>query len=147
MGRKMAAMTTSTDSVRASGSFDLHDWQEEYYDEQPGAKLAKVSNRKTFHGDIEATSSAQLLTVGVPVEGSEEYAGVAYVAVERIIGTVGSKKGSFVVVHTADRSAGMSVAVVAGSADGELAGLRGEMRITRAEDGSHTYTFDYRFAD
>jgi Protein of unknown function (DUF3224) len=87
-GCKLIAMTTSTDHVRATGSFDLHDWQEQYYDQQPGAKLAKVSNRKTFHGDIEATSSAQLLTVGVPVEGSEEYAGVAYVAVERITGAV-----------------------------------------------------------
>ncbi|HEX3781351.1 MAG TPA: DUF3224 domain-containing protein [Pseudonocardiaceae bacterium] len=140
-------MTTSTESLHATGSFDLHDWQEQYYDEAPGAKLAKVSNRKTFHGDIEATSSAQLLTVGVPVEGANEYAGVAYVAIERITGTVHGRQGSFVLVHTADRSIGMSVSVVAGSADGELAGLGGEMQIARAEDGSHTYTFDYRFTD
>ena len=135
-------MTTSNDSTRATGSFDLHDWQEESYDDTPAAKLAKVSNRKTFHGDITGTSSAQLLTVAVPAEG--EYAGVAYVAVERITGTVHGKPGSFVVVHVADRTAGMSVSVVAGSADGELTGLAGELKVQRAEDGSHTYTFDYR---
>jgi hypothetical protein len=140
----MIAMTTSTDTSHATGSFDLHDWQEEYYDETPAAKLARVSNRKTFHGDITGTSAAQLLTVGVPVEGAEEFAGVAYVAIERITGTVHGKRGSFVVLHVADRAAGMTVSVVAGSADGELTGLRGDLAIQRAEDGSHTYTFDYR---
>lgn len=137
-------MTTSTDSIHATGTFDLHDWQEEHYDETPAATLAKVSNRKTFHGDITGTSTAQLLSVGVPVEGSAEFAGVAYVAIERITGTVHGKQGSFVVLHVADRATGMTVSVVAGSADGELTGLRGDLRIQRAEDGSHTYTFDYR---
>jgi hypothetical protein len=143
----MIAMTTSTDTRNAAGSFDLHDWQEEYYDETPAAKLARVSNRKTFHGDITGTSATQLLTVGVPVEGSDEFAGVAYVAIERITGTVHGKQGSFVVLHVADRSAGMTVSVVAGSADGELTGLRGDLGIQRAEDGSHTYTFDYHIGD
>lgn len=138
-------MTTSTQV--AAGTFELHDWHEQYYDETPAAKLATVSNRKTFHGDLTGTSSAQLLTVGVPVEGTEEFAGVAYVAIERITGSLHGRTGSFVVVHVADRSAGMSVSVVAGSADGQLAGLGGELRIQRAQDGSHSYEFDYRFND
>jgi hypothetical protein len=139
--------TTSTDTTHATGSFDLHDWQEEYYDQTPAAHLARVSNRKTFHGDITGTSAAQLLSVGVPVEGSEEFAGVAYVAIERITGAVHGKQGSFVLLHVADRTAGMTVSVVAGSADGELTGLRGDLRIECAEDGTHTYTFDYRIGD
>lgn len=123
------------------------DWQDETYDDTPAAQLAKASNRKTFHGDVTGTSTAQLLTVAVPVDGEREYAGVAYVAVERITGAVHGRKGSFVVVHVADRSVGMTVSVVAGSADGELTGLGGELKIARAEDGSHTYTFDYRIGD
>jgi hypothetical protein len=134
-------------TIHAAGSFDLHDWQDETYDDTPAARLTRASNRKTFHGDITGTSSAQLLTVAVPVEGADEFAGVAYVAVERITGAVHGRKGSFVLVHVADRSAGMTVSVVAGSADGELAGLSGELKIQRAEDGSHTYTFDYRIGD
>lgn len=133
--------------MTATGTFDLHDWQEPYYDETPAAKLAKISNRKTFHGDLTGTSSARLLTVGVPVEGSDEFAGVAYVAIERITGSVHGRTGSFVVLHVADRTAGMNVSVVAGSADGELTGLSGDLRIKRAEDGSHSYEFDYRFND
>ena len=42
---------------------------------------------------------------------------------------------------------GFAVTTVAGSADGDLAGLSGEMQIARAEDGSHTYTLGYRLAD
>ena len=133
--------------MTATGAFDLHDWQEADHDDTPAAKLTRVTNRKTFHGDITGTSSAQLLAVAVPVEGSDEYAGVAYVAVERITGAVHGKKGSFVVIHVADRSVGMTVSVVAGSADGELTGLRGDLQIQRAEDGAHTYTFDYHIGD
>ena len=143
-------MTTSPDTsgaIHATGHFDLHDWREEYYDQTQAAHLARVSNGKTFHGDITGTGSAQLLTVGVPVDGSDEFAGVAYVAIERITGAVHGRKGSFVLLHVADRSAGMTVSVVAGSADGELTGLRGDLGIQRAEDGSHTYTFDYRISD
>ena len=139
-------MTSSIDSTttHAAGTFDLHDWQESYFDQTPAATLATVTNRKTWNGDITGSSSARLMTVGVPVEGSEEFAGVAYVALERVTGAVHGKQGSFVLLHVADRTAGMTVSVVAGSADGELAGLSGDLRIQRAEDGSHSYTFDYR---
>lgn len=133
--------------MHATGSFDLHDWQDETYDDTPAARLAKASSRKTFHGDITGTSTLQMLSVAVPVEGAQDYAGVAYVAVERITGAVHGHTGSFVVVHVADRSVGMTVSVVAGSADGELAGLSGDLQIQRGEDGSHTYTFDYRIGD
>jgi len=33
--------------------------------------------------------------------------------------------------------------VVPGTGTGELAGLHGSMRIDIAEDGAHSYTFDY----
>ena len=131
----------------ATGTFDLHHWQEADHDDRPAAKLTRVTNRKTFHGGITGTSSAQLLTVAVPVADAEEYAGVAYVAVERITGAVHGRQGSFVVTHVADRATGMTVSVVAGSADGELTGLRGDLQIQRTEDGAHTYTFDHRFGD
>ena len=37
--------------------------------------------------------------------------------------------------------------VVPGSGVGELAGLAGEFEIDRAEDGTHTLTLNYRFAE
>jgi hypothetical protein len=134
----MPGMTAST----ASGTFDLHDWTQQTYDDQPGAHLAKASNRKTFHGDIVGTSVADLIFVAVPNDAGE-FAGRAYVGVERITGRVHGRCGSFVVTHTADMATGMTVAVVAGSATEELHGLTGQLKIDRSDDGSHTYTFDY----
>jgi hypothetical protein len=39
--------------------------------------------------------------------------------------------------------ASLALTVVPGTGAGELAGLRGNMRIDVAEGGAHSYTFDY----
>lgn len=134
----------TTPMVTATGTFDLHDWVDSTYDEQDGAHLSRARNRKTFHGDIEGDSSAELLLVAVPGGEAGEYQGTAYVGLERITGTVHGRAGSFVVVHQADLAVGMTVRVVAGSGTGELAGLTGDLAIVRATDGSHSYTFTYQ---
>jgi hypothetical protein len=126
----------------ASGSFEINNWDQDVYDEQPGAQLAKVRAGKTFHGDIEGSSTGDLLFVGVP-DDAGEYQGKAYVGVERISGTVHGRKGDFVVIHTADMSVGMTVSIVGGSGSDELRGITGQLAITRAEDGTHTYTLEY----
>lgn len=126
----------------ATGNFELHDWQQDIYDEGPGSQLATATNCKTFHGDIEGTSSARLIFIGIPDE-SGEYQGRAYVGVERITGSVHGRKGEFTLVHNADMATGMTVTVIAGSATDDLRGLQGNLHIDRAEDGSHTYSFDY----
>jgi hypothetical protein len=46
----------------------------------------------------------------------------------------------------ADGTGDFRVDVVPGSATGDLTGLRGELTIARAEDGEHTYTFEYEVA-
>ncbi|WP_165401547.1 DUF3224 domain-containing protein [Herbihabitans rhizosphaerae] len=126
----------------ATGTFDLHDWEQEVAEEGPGSQVGRVTNRKTFHGDIEGSTTCTLLTVAVP-DASGEFQGTAYVGVERITGSVHGRRGSFTVTHLANLATGMSVSVVAGSATDELAGLTGELSITRHDDGSHTYSFDY----
>jgi hypothetical protein len=131
-------MTTST------GTFDLSDWQEDTFDRQPGAHLARVSSRKTYRGGLEGESTLTMLSVGVPAEGSAEFQGVAYVALERVTGRLDGRRGGFVLLHVADRTVGMKVSVVAGSADGELTGLTGELAITRADDGTHTYALTHQ---
>jgi len=133
----MRGMTNRT----ATGTFDMHAWTPTEYDTQPGAQLTKVSAQKAFHGDIEGTSSAELIMVAVP--DGDEYQGAAYVGVERISGSVHGHAGNFVVTHIADAATGMTVAVVPGSGTGELAGLSGHLTIDRTDDGSHTYTFEY----
>ena len=65
---------------------------------------------------------------------------------ERFHGDLDGRAGSFVMQHTATADAESSVAsvtVVPGTGTNELDGLSGRLVITRHENGSHSYTFDY----
>ena len=58
------------------------------------------------------------------------------------------RAGTFVIQHsvrmTAEEGAGTpDVSVVPDTGTGELRGLRGDIEITRHEDGRHTYVFEY----
>jgi hypothetical protein len=130
-------------STHAAGTFEIDTWDEEPYDEREGARLARTRLTKTFHGDVDGESTAELLMVYAAGEGS-----AAYVGFERFVGRVNGRSGSFVLHHTAssDGSRGEPSAawsVVPDSATGELRGLRGEARIINEPDGGHSFTLDY----
>jgi hypothetical protein len=59
-------------------------------DPADGPALGRLSIDKQFHGDLEATSSGEMLTAGTSVPGS-----AGYVAIERVIGTLRGRNGSF----------------------------------------------------
>lgn len=125
---------------QATSTFIIDSWQEEPYDEQEGARLSRTRVIKTFHGQIEARSTAELLMASAQ-EGS-----AAYVGLERIVGTIDHRAGSFILQHSATMSHdGQSAAwtIVPNSGTGELQGLRGEAQITVEPDGGHTFTLDY----
>jgi hypothetical protein len=85
-----------------------------------------------------------MLAVGTEVPGS-----AAYVAIERIAGTLDGRRGSFLAQHSGTMDRGtptLALNVVPDSGTGELAGLRGRMAIDIV-DGAHFYTFDYTLAD
>ncbi len=124
----------------AAATFTLDEWDQETWDEAEGAILAKARVVKTFSGDVEGTSVAQLLlcTAG---EGS-----AVYVGLERIVGTVHGRTGTFVLHHTATASGGEqtgSWTVVPESGTAELWGLRGDASISIDADGNHLFTLDY----
>jgi hypothetical protein len=127
-------------SERATASFDITTWDEQPYDERDGIKLSRTRVVKAFRGEIEGESTAELL---MALAGEDS---AAYVGVERVTGRVNGREGSFVYLHTAtaagsDRSA--SWPVVAGMGTGELAGIRGQVRIDNLPDGGHVLTLDY----
>ncbi|MEU8248767.1 DUF3224 domain-containing protein [Nonomuraea sp. NPDC048916] len=128
--------------MTAKGTFDTADWNAlPPFDDRDGVSLGQVTLRKTFHGDLTATSVVTMLVATTEVADSR-----SYVALERVDGTLDGRSGGFVVQHNAvsDRGAqGLRVTVVPDSGTGELRGLRGEMDILIAPDGSHSYTFDY----
>ena len=128
-------------SQSATGTFEIDSWDDDIFDEGEAAKLGRTRLTKTFQGDVQGTSVVNMLGVSVPGE-NDEFQGVAYVAVERVNGSVHGRKGSFVLMHTAGPD-GFAVKIVPGTGGAELAGITGQIIIKRDEDGSHTYTLEY----
>ena len=104
-----------------------------------GTGLGRMSLDKVFHGEIEATSSGEMLTA-MSASGSSG----AYVAVERVRGTLLGKPGSFALVHRGVMTQGrqeLSITVVPDSGTGELQGLEGTLVIRIEPGGAHFYDF------
>lgn len=112
---------------------------EQPYATRDGVDYARAHFDKTFHGDLEASSSVEMLFVTAE-------AGRGYVALETIDGSLGGRTGTFALLHCGTM-AGDDVwatwPIVAGSGTGGLAGITGEARIDIADDGAHTLVLDY----
>jgi hypothetical protein len=129
---------------QAKGSFEVKRTPQEPLDAGDGAEVGHVRFDKRFHGPLDATSVVHMLAVGTDTPGS-----AAYVALERIVGMLDGRAGSFLAQHSGTLDRGrpsLSVTVVPDSGTGELAGLRGRMAIDIV-DGAHSYTFDYDLAE
>ncbi|MEO7497115.1 MAG: DUF3224 domain-containing protein [Massilia sp.] len=124
----------------ASGPFDVKLIPQDLSETAAEARLGRNALDKQFHGDLAAHSRGEMLSALGEVKGS-----AAYVAIERVDGTLDGKRGSFALVHTGTMARGAStltISVVPDSGTGELAGLSGAMSI-KIVDGKHTYSFDY----
>ncbi|MCA9606542.1 MAG: DUF3224 domain-containing protein [Myxococcales bacterium] len=120
------------------GTFDVTMHAEPPHFERDGVAIARATFDKTFHGPLSAESHVDFLSVR-----AGEHA--AYVAIERIEGTVDGKAGSFVVTHKAQASsdgAALAIEVVPGTGTGELAGLTGTIDV-EITDGVHHYAMTY----
>lgn len=134
----------STIMNRAVGTFDVKLAPLDAYNRDHGALAGRMSLDKQFRGELEATGKGEMLTAGTDVKGS-----AAYVAIERVTGTLRGRSGSFALHHTGIMNRGvptLSIAVVPDSGTGGLAGISGRMAIIIA-DGKHSYEFDYTLPD
>lgn len=130
----------------ARGTFEVEVAPLEPNRETDGVTYTRMSIEKQWHGEIEGTSSGQMMTAGTQVEGKMS---AGYVAIERVVGTLSGRTGSFVLQHTAtmDRDEQrLSISVVPDSGSGELSGIAGDRKI-EISDGTHFYTFDYSLPD
>jgi hypothetical protein len=128
-------------SMNASGSFEVKlEPQKTDNPHAEAANIARLSIHKKFQGAIEGTSDGEMLA-----RRDEQQTG-AYVAIEKVTGSVQGRTGSFVLVHSAEMSRGVpgnwSIAVVPDSGTEQLAGLSGTMKIT-IDDRGHFYDFQY----
>ena len=128
----------------ANTSWDERTWDGNPHTEVTGAKVTHAAVKTNYAGDLEGTSTLQYL-MGYVGEGSIG----SFIGMEQITGSLGGRKGTFVVLHSGTFDAeGVkgNITVVPDSGTGELKGLRG----TGAYDlvGHHDrypLTLDYDF--
>src|SRR6185295_3945668 len=87
------AQSGASVTSRAKGMFDVKLTPEPTDGNLAGA-LDRMSADKQYHGDLDGVGNGQMLAVRTPVKDS-----AAYVAVERVKGTLQGRSGSFVLVH------------------------------------------------
>jgi hypothetical protein len=108
----------------ANARFTIKSWDEKPYSEgEDLPKLTRAAVAKTFAGDISGDGHVEYLMM-YRSDGSATFVGL-----ERIVGQVAGKTGSFVLQRTGVFENGMakeSYSVVPGSGTGDLRGLRGE---------------------
>ena len=127
--------------AEATGTFEVQ-MAPQAQDAAAGSTLGRMTLDKQFHGDLEATGKGEMLTVRT------DTASAAYVAVERVSGTLHGCSGTFALVHTGIMGGDgqrLTVTVVPDSGTGELAGLSGELAIAVVES-QHRYSFTYSLA-
>ena len=130
--------------MQAKGEFEVTRIPQEELEIGEGATIGHSRFDKRFRGVLEATSVVHMLALLTPVQGSG-----AYVAFERIEGTLDGRRGSFFVQHNGIMDRGepsLDVTVIPDSGTGELTGLHGRIGID-ISNGKHYYTFDYGFRD
>ena len=127
----------------ASARFAIKKWDEEPYSEGPGQpRLTRASVTKTYTGDIEGEAQVEYLMM-YRGDGSATFVGL-----ERVVGRIAGKTGSFVLQRTGVFESGQakeSYSIVPGSATGDLQGLSGDGSSAVGQGMEHPFSLSYEF--
>jgi len=108
----------------ATATFEIKSWNEAPWNETDGSpKLTHATVAKAYQGDINGEGKLEYLMM-YRADGSATVTGL-----ERVVGSVGGRQGSFVLQHTGAFEHGVAtvtLSVVPGSGTEELRGLKGE---------------------
>ena len=125
----------------ANARFAITSWDEKPYAEgndQP--RLTRASVAKKLTGDIEGESHTEYLMM-YRADGTATFVGL-----ERVVGRVAGKSGSFVMQRLGAFEGGEakeSYSVIAGSGTGELKAIRGDGRSSVGHGMEHPFTLSY----
>ena len=125
--------------MNASTPFTNDRYDEEPYAEAEGTDFSRVHISRTFSGDLDGESTAELLI-------AKSEGGGGYVGHDRITGSLAGKSGSFVFQHTGlmgPEGVTNTGTIVPGSGRGELDGISGEGTMLADDEGNHTLTLEY----
>ena len=130
----------------AAATFKVDAWDEQPWDTADGQpKMTRAEVRKSFEGDLQGTGRLQYLMT-YREDGSADF-----VAMERIHGSLGGKRGTFVLSHVGafvNGAASGTWKVVDGSGTDELAGLSGSsaFSIPKGEE-AFPFALDYEIRE
>jgi hypothetical protein len=125
--------------VNASAPFTNDRYDEEPYGEGGGTELQRVHIARTFTGDLEGTSTGEILI-------ARSGGGGAYTGHDLVEGTLGGRSGTFVIQHggiMGPEGISNTGTIVPGSGSGELEGITGEGTLLADDEGNHTLTLTY----
>jgi len=125
----------------ANSRFTIKSWDEKPYSEgQDVPKLTRAAVAKTFMGDIAGEGHVEYLMM-YRTDGSATYVGL-----ERVVGNLAGKTGSFVLQRTGVFENGVakeSFFVIPGSGTGQLRGLVGEGTSAVGHGTEYPLTLNY----
>ena len=125
----------------ANSRFAIKSWDEKPYSEGPDLpKLTRAAVTKTFTGDIAGEGRVEYLMM-YRSDGS-----AAFVGLERVVGQVAGKAGSFVLHRTGVFENGIakeSYFVIPGSGTGDLTNMRGEGTSAVGHGSEHPFVLNY----
>jgi hypothetical protein len=125
----------------ANARFAIKSWEEKAYSEGQGLpRMTRARVSKTYSGDIEGDGQVEYLML------YRDDGTAAFVGLERVVGRVGGKAGSFVLQRTGVFESGQAketYSVVEGSATGELGGLRGDGSSSLGHGLEHPFVLSY----
>jgi hypothetical protein len=128
----------------ANARFAIKSWDEKPYSERSNEpKLTRASVTKSYTGDIEGEAQVEYLMM-YRSDGS-----AAFVGLERVVGRIGDKNGTFVLQRTGVFETGIakeSYSVIPGSATGDLRGLKGDGSTAVGHGSEHPFTLSYELA-
>ena len=136
----VSAMAQAGATQRSSGAFDVTMTPATAPRHAGRTQTGRMLLDKQYFGDLAATGEGEMLSAVTDTKGS-----AAYVAIERVTGTLNGKAGSFVIQHTGSMRGGaqqLAISIVPDSGTGELEGITGTMAI-RMDGRKHFYDFDY----
>jgi hypothetical protein len=142
--KKLPPMKSTATHI-AKGEFEVKVLPQPADENAGDPMIGRRSIDKTLTGGLTGVSKGQMLGSQSETEPGKG----GYVAMERFVGTLDGKKGSFLLQHigTMDASgAVMNISVVPGSGADELKGIAGKFTI-KMEGKKHFYEFEYTLPD
>ena len=125
----------------AKGRFAIKTWDEKPVSEgDDGTRLTRASVIRTFTGDLEGEGQVEYVMM-YRTDGTASIVGL-----ERVVGRIGSRTGTFVLERSGtfeDGQAKESYSVVPGSATGDLLGLTGDGYSAVGHGMEHPFELNY----